>query len=205
VIAWEVPWREGTSVRAARREDLIRLLVPRSQLPELEFRSARLQARDRLGKVVGSNEIADEQQRYEWDLHVEVYAENVTTELFIPDHRCRCELHASPTGGWDQELAVSGQPLLQSMRHPAFLGNDSGVTATSTRGQGQLIIAGPGPISFSAFAITSDGPFAYLTNLDGRLTLGIVGADTPVIVDFALIADASFTGTTHKWSTKPTA
>ena len=76
------------------------------------------------------------------------------------------------------------------------------MTGTSTRGHGQLIITGPGPVRFSATAITPDGPFSHLTNLDGRLTLRIVGADTPVVVDIALIADASSTGTAHEWSTK---
>jgi hypothetical protein len=32
-ISLEVPWREGTSVRSARREDLLRLLTPFEQLP----------------------------------------------------------------------------------------------------------------------------------------------------------------------------
>jgi hypothetical protein len=35
--ALEVPWREGTSVRSARREDLIRLLVPAVRVPEVDL------------------------------------------------------------------------------------------------------------------------------------------------------------------------
>ena len=35
-VALEVPWREGTSTRTARREDLIRILVPLQTLPNVE-------------------------------------------------------------------------------------------------------------------------------------------------------------------------
>jgi hypothetical protein len=35
-VKFEVPWREGNATRSARREDLIRLLVPAVKLPELE-------------------------------------------------------------------------------------------------------------------------------------------------------------------------
>ena len=38
----EVPWREGTAVRSARREDLIRILVPIMRAPSVEVTSADL-------------------------------------------------------------------------------------------------------------------------------------------------------------------
>jgi len=36
-VELEVPWREGTKTRSARREDLIRMLVPIAKAPEIEF------------------------------------------------------------------------------------------------------------------------------------------------------------------------
>lgn len=41
-IDFEVPWREGTHIRSARRQDLVKILVPLSHAPEIEFRPARL-------------------------------------------------------------------------------------------------------------------------------------------------------------------
>ena len=41
-IAFEVPWRDGTSTRTANRSDLIRLLVPLLFLPEVEVLSGEL-------------------------------------------------------------------------------------------------------------------------------------------------------------------
>lgn len=43
-VEFEVPWREMTSVRTARHEDLIRILVPLARLPTVEVLSADLQA-----------------------------------------------------------------------------------------------------------------------------------------------------------------
>lgn len=40
-VGLEVPWREGNSTRSARREDLIRILVPATKIPQLDFLSAR--------------------------------------------------------------------------------------------------------------------------------------------------------------------
>ena len=49
----EVPWREGTDLRTARRSDLIRLLVPASRLPEAEltFASALLSHESGSGEI----------------------------------------------------------------------------------------------------------------------------------------------------------
>ena len=36
-VELEVPWRENTAIRSARRSDLIRLLAPLELLPEIEI------------------------------------------------------------------------------------------------------------------------------------------------------------------------
>jgi len=42
-ITQEVPWREGTSIRTARRQDLLRLLVHQSRKPDVDFLSGSVQ------------------------------------------------------------------------------------------------------------------------------------------------------------------
>jgi hypothetical protein len=180
-IQLEVPWREGTAVRTARREDLVRLLVPQARLPTFELRSAQLEVNDRLGHVAGPAKLVSEAERYHWTLDIDVYAENVTSELVLPDHRCQCELRASPTGGWGHDFAVSGSA------GGYWIGGGSDLAATSARGHGQLIVHGPGPLHWGASTTTSDGPFSHATNFDGRLILGMVGLDEPLRVAFELI------------------
>jgi len=41
-ISFEIPWREGTAVRSARREDIIRLLVPLQTIPTVELLDGRI-------------------------------------------------------------------------------------------------------------------------------------------------------------------
>jgi hypothetical protein len=52
-VSHEVPWREGTRTRSARREDLIRMLIPRQVSPEIELLKAELAAQLPAGSTSG--------------------------------------------------------------------------------------------------------------------------------------------------------
>lgn len=41
-VEFEVPWREGTRIRSARRSDLMMILVPQTRLPEFEIRKGEI-------------------------------------------------------------------------------------------------------------------------------------------------------------------
>jgi hypothetical protein len=76
----EVPWREGTAVRSATRDELLRLLSPLTKLPEVEVLGAALRLTDLHGlkpPVIG------------WSLDLYLY---ITPEgdgrLVIPSHKC---------------------------------------------------------------------------------------------------------------------
>ena len=81
---FEIPWREGTGIRTARRSDVILLLSPIESLPDIKIHSQKLSATiggcDRLG-----NYIPDA-----LNLHLELYiVPKNGTNLIIPFHRCR--------------------------------------------------------------------------------------------------------------------
>jgi hypothetical protein len=200
LISHEVPWRDGTALRSARREDLLRLLVARSRLPAVEFGTAELRATDRMGqaagRAAGRAAVAGEHERYEWSLRIGVYLENVTAPLFIPDHRCRCELHAVPVGGWAEELKLEGHPPRHTQR-PSWGATGSDLASTAERGVGQLIVTGPGPISFHGTGVSGVAP---LSDLDCCLSFGVVDADALAVVDFTLVAEPSTTGHVRRWS-----
>ncbi len=46
-VSLEVPWREGTSIRSARRADLLKLLVPKPRAPKIEI--IRASFREKIG------------------------------------------------------------------------------------------------------------------------------------------------------------
>jgi len=78
-VQYEVPWREGTAIRSARREDLIEILAPMQRLPDLELLSASLTVSKRPG----------ERGEYWGTFDSDVYLTPMGEEpLVIPFHRC---------------------------------------------------------------------------------------------------------------------
>ena len=85
-VSLEVPWREGTSVRSARREDLIRLLVPALQLPMFEVLDANASAAPAAGSRDSSATLI-------WSVFVELYVTPRTRDIVVlPVHRVSLEL-----------------------------------------------------------------------------------------------------------------
>jgi hypothetical protein len=76
-ISYETPWREGTSIRSARRSDLIKILIPVISLPEIEILSGMLTLTE--GKDL----------HWYWDLKFDTY---VTPPYgyysVLPFHQC---------------------------------------------------------------------------------------------------------------------
>jgi hypothetical protein len=80
-VSWEVPWREGTKTRSARRPDLLRLLSSRASLPDVEALSAELRA------------VRAETPLVEWRLSVALYiSPEADQRVAIPYHRCRANV-----------------------------------------------------------------------------------------------------------------
>jgi hypothetical protein len=59
-VALEVPWREGTSVRSATHEDLIRVLSPLQRLPKVDLVQASLTIDPRGGQTPTGGELTGE-------------------------------------------------------------------------------------------------------------------------------------------------
>ena len=80
----EVPWREGTATRSARREDLVRILSPLQRLPDLEVLGAALEM-ERPGGGAEKIEV--------WRVALKVFVTpRDNNQIVIPFHRCEGEL-----------------------------------------------------------------------------------------------------------------
>lgn len=77
-IQFEVPWRDGTRTRSARRDDLLRLLAPIPERLALELLSAHLSARV---------ENTPRGQAHYLRGFVEVYVDAPPAYAVVPDHR----------------------------------------------------------------------------------------------------------------------
>lgn len=76
-IQFEIPWRDGTTTRTAKRSDLVRLVAPLQQMPDFEilkgFLRANIVATDTLG----------------WYLELPLYLASKSDQDVIPFHRCK--------------------------------------------------------------------------------------------------------------------
>ena len=90
-VALEVPWREGTRVRSARRADLVRLLSPLQALPDFEVLD---------GDLVARRYRSEDGFVLHWSLTLELYVQLPGEDcVVIPFHRCRVTFEVSPSVG----------------------------------------------------------------------------------------------------------
>jgi len=150
----EVPWRDGTRVRSANRNDLVRLLVPVAQLPDFEV-------------LVGGLAIQQVQTSappvFELKLRLQIYlTPKNDVRLVFPFHRasCVCELEGA---------SVSfGQIALHEIVSPQSGGLPIGDRhATIRESASELVVTGPGSFEFlAAYATDSETLTKAMSNVD---------------------------------------
>lgn len=121
-VELEVPWRENTSVRSARRSDLIRLLAPLELLPEIEILDVRLS--------VGTESNRLDVLTLTSKLYIFPKSRN---RVVIPFHRCRVEFE------------IAGIPLWRASR--IILDPESSTIQSTAH---EIIVDDPGRISLLA-------------------------------------------------------
>lgn len=165
-VEYEVPWRENTSTRTARRAQLIQLLTPLQIVPQLEILSGDLVCNPL--KDGGKSDL-------EWKLHLELYVSTnrPDTHIFIPYHRCNVSLLFK-----DSLRSVAFETLVLSTPRDSLT-----ISATRT----EIRIEGPGMAHLHGYARTLD---LELTSLQGDVeingTLPVIGSDLPVTLDVDL-------------------
>lgn len=79
-VELEVPWRESTMVRSARRSDLLRLLVQTQNLPSIEVLN---------GSFTGQKPDLMGPHNFTWNLYLSLYFVPKSQEqIVIPFHKC---------------------------------------------------------------------------------------------------------------------
>lgn len=140
-IALEVPWREGLQTRTATRRDLLQVLVPAMQIPDLEVLGCALAFR-RATKNEGDT-------KYSVTFTMDVYA-TVTEPIVIPFHKCTVELQLGAPHGIVAMTTVRIRPtqrLVPDIRHR----RTESASATMESTPDEIVIHGPGK-----FTVRSD-------------------------------------------------
>lgn len=124
VISREIPWREGNSTRTAKRDDVLRMLVPRVKAPQLEVLSMTVTFTSNLSVR-------------EFAIHSEVYLYSSTeTTVTIPYHRSRIFVKAETLDKFEIPMKYEIGSLGSIRMHAEF----SMISQTKNEG----IVAGPG-------------------------------------------------------------
>lgn len=85
-VELEVPWREGTTIKTARRSDLIRLLAPIERSPEVEVINLSIEG------IIGGEDRYGNHQPDDLRLSGELYVIPKNRDsIIIPFHRCQIE------------------------------------------------------------------------------------------------------------------
>jgi hypothetical protein len=106
----EVPWREATRVRSAKREELLRMLVPALREPEIEVLKAEYESQSAWGAG-----------HFECELYV---IPCTTDRICIPMHRCAGELVTASAHFSLMDLSPAESPqdaMVQVSPHQAVL------------------------------------------------------------------------------------
>jgi hypothetical protein len=83
-ISVEVPWREGSMIRSARREEILRSFVPAVSVPEVEVRSC---------EISHGRKKDSDSPSYRWSGHLLLYVVPASdSRIVLPLHRCNAVL-----------------------------------------------------------------------------------------------------------------
>ena len=137
----EVPWREGTSVRSARRDDLVRILVPAQLTPDAELVSASAGC-SIVEHVGGDRDDEPELSVRRWSVEVTLYLIPRSRERVVLPNR-RAELSLSLPGIFD-DLRVPIRALDRPYRGGGGTGPYRPMSETIVGTGHEVLVDGPG-------------------------------------------------------------
>jgi hypothetical protein len=163
----EVPWRGSTSIRSARRDELLRLLSPLQRSPIFEVLSGSLSVSDPRVK---------DKPSLDWQIVIMLYVvPSDSGRLVLPYHSCKCIL-SFPEHKMRFEL---GNVWIELWGHKS---------ATLFVTGAELIVEGPGMFLYRVIQSVPGSGVIPGTDAHLRLELKFVGIDRPVVVETVIPA-----------------
>ena len=139
-IQYEIPRRENAATRTAKREDIISLLVPIIQTPQIEILGSKLICEK---KVNINNQVV-----FSWFLDLEIYVISTSEQVIvIPFHKCSAKIKSE-----SNELSFRGVAL----RPPPNYAYSAKGSIYIESSQSELLIKGPGKVKVFADAVSDN-------------------------------------------------
>jgi len=178
----EVPWRVGTRVRSAKREDLIRLLVPIQSLPSIEVLKVDAWVEE-MGPRKSPDESISEIERslhLMWTIRFDLYVVPRNNERVVfPVHRARIRFEI------DDKRAFDTADLFfrtdRSILHAYY---DSPTVIVT---QSEALVSGPGKLLVDATYYGPHDDLSSVGNAMATLTITPAGSDRSILVKQRLL------------------
>jgi hypothetical protein len=175
-VTREVPWREGTALRSATHEDLIRVLSPLSQMPSVEVVEANLWIEHR--EEIGGRPLPLHQQR-QWRFSMHIYVvPRGEDSIVIPHHRSVVQWQTAGDSTVHTFYDLTFKPFAYFRAH-GVLPSNSNIYCTDT----EAIISGPGMLSvigINAGQTDYQPPKKDTAQISARLF--VVGLDRELVI-----------------------
>jgi len=197
-VSLEVPWRRGTAVHTARRDELIRILVPRQALPSVELLKASAEASVHAPKdpLYGGNPSEIERlEHLAWSFHLTLYVTPRTPDLLaLPTHKT---VLAFAAGSEEPRMAVRFRffPPYRSTGMTGSVLDSETVTATA----GEAVFRGPGLIHVQASYSEVVRSLPSIADLTIRLVLSPAGSDLKTETVMRLPSTGEQEGQKRRW------
>lgn len=192
----EVPWREGTAVRSARRSDLLSILSPAQSVPSFEVLSGEL--------VLRLVESTNEAPYLAWTLEMRLYAiVPMGSQVVIPFHHCSASVELGERTPQLPDVEVRHPTSYESLPDPSpvdqrglprlaasltgtqgrFVRNSLTVEATDD----EVLIGGPGRLSLRANGREpAEGVLPAGQSGVATVRMRPIGAETEVVIAVGL-------------------
>jgi hypothetical protein len=186
-VSLEVPWRRDTGTHSARRDELLRILVPRQALPSVELltASATVNIRDPLqpgwGRQPSDIRLSE---HLVWSFYLTLYVTPQTTDLLVlPTHKARFSFAL----GSDRPLIAVEFRFSAPYRTVSTIESvlDS---STVTASAGEAVFRGPGLLNARAEHYEVVRSLPPDADLAATLAVSPAGSDLKSEIGFRLLA-----------------
>ena len=179
VVQAEVPWRDGTGVRSARRKELLRILEPSQQLPDVKLRS--------ISVSLMEFHIAEKgNKRFQLTIEAELYiSPRQDSRVVFPYDDCQCTIAFKPSG----QTFTMNSPEMRPKAHVRSIGfgqrgfeNDMTRSQTIIESATELIIDGPGTVNLKGKLLREVDPVKLERDVEYTILLRAVHSPSPIVL-----------------------
>jgi len=197
-VSLEVPWRSGTAVRTARRDELLRILVPRQALPSVELLEASAEVNIH-GPMDGSyGERPTDVQRSEhlaWSFSLTLYVTPHNQDLLVlPTHKAVFSFALA-----SDKLQVAHQFRFFAPYRMISIGESRLDSSTVTASAGEAVFRGPGLVHARGSHYEAVRTLPSDAGLAAKLELAPAGSDLTTELTFRLVCSGGSSGHKRSW------